>query len=259
MAFELNDFNVMEYLWETLAKTSDGKRIRYSAVDVEELWRMGFVDTQLVSLAEWKAVFEPHRKADGSYEVGKGDFLALDRYRYKGEIRIPFDAMQINEGKYTDEGLDDLIAASIAPSCGMGSDKLKSFFDDLKNEFRDAGGLIEIRGTAKERIRALLDAHPSPLRNLELLLDRMIESGEDALFAEGMEVDAVTMQAAREVQHQASSFSTTPTTRAETKASGLRALEKSRKKKAAEVPSPGDEKEKVDLGKLKRSKRRMRG
>jgi hypothetical protein len=254
MAFIFDQFDVMEHLWKTLEKTPDGKHIVYSEVDIVHLWLTGFVDTEKVSLEEWKAVFEPLRQADDKFLVSKDNFLALDRYRYKGEIHVPFDAMKINEGKYTDEGLEDLIKASIIPSCGLSREKFREFVDTLKKNFRQPDGLILIKKEAKSRIKTLLDKHPSPLRNLELILDKMLAKRGEAMEGEieMAELDAKVIEAAK----QASSFSATPMTKVEAKARGLEALTKA---KRAETSAELEGKPKTELRKIKRSRKGMRG
>lgn len=251
MPFELSHFNVMEHLWETLDKTPDGK-IRYHQLDIEQLWTLGFVDAAQVNLAEWEALFEPFRQDDGTFLLGRDDFLALDRHRYKGEVRIPFDAMEINEGRYTDEGLRDLIEASIAPSCGLARDELDKFFGGLMKDFLQPDGLILIRGPAKERIRDLLAEHPSPLRNLEILLDNMLQQRGDEM--EERIDDTLAAAATAEAALQASHFSTSPVSRAEDGARGLKALEKSRA-----AAGPAADGAKVELKRIKRSRKGMRG
>ena len=254
MPLDLSRFGVMEHLWETLDKTPDGAHIRYQRLDIEQLWLMGFVDTQAIALEDWILVFDPYRQEDGSFVLGKEDFLALEQYRYKGEIRIPFDPMLINEGRYTDEGFDELVWASIAPSCALSRADLDAFFAALKKEFRQADGLVLIRRPAKLQIAALLEEHPSPLRNLEIMLDHMLaEKGQEILEQIGTaETDAATAQAAL----QASGFSSAPTTRVEEKAKGLEALAKSRKRaEPAEVEGVA----KVELKKIRRSRKGMRG
>ena len=255
MVFKLDRSDVMEHLWGNLEKSPDGKHIRYSEFDVEQLWAMGFVDTQRVGLDEWKAVFDPMRQADGSYRISHAQFLDLDKYRYTGEIRIPFDAMLINEGKYTDEGLDELIDSSIAPSCVMPRHELYKWFDKFKKDFRESDELILIKEPAKQRIAELLGNYPSPLRNLEMILNYMLETQGDEVHeaVTRSEIDAVTTQAALQV----SSFSSTPSSRVEEKAQGLRALQKTKKKK--EAPAPDDGKPKTELKKIRRSRKGVRG
>ncbi len=254
MAFVFDQFDVMEHLWDTLDKAPDGNHIIYTEMDLEQLWWMGFVDTENVNMETWKAVFEPFRQPDDTFLLNKENFLNLDRYRYKGEIHVPFDAMQINEGKYTDEGFEDLVNASIVPSCGLPVNKLKEFIDTLKKDFRQEDGLILIKKESKKRIKALLAANPSPLRNLELVLDNMIAKRGKEIQGEidMAELDAAAIEAAKQV----SSFSAAPTTTSEAKAKGLDALTKARRK---EEPAEVEGKEKTELKKIRRSRKGMRG
>ncbi|MFH1830766.1 MAG: hypothetical protein ABH871_08345 [Pseudomonadota bacterium] len=254
MAFVFDQFDVMEHLWKTLDKTPDGNHILYTELDIIHLWLMGFVDTDTVSLDEWKSAFEPLRQPDHTFLLNKENFLDLDRYRYKGEIHVPFDAMQINEGKYTDDGFEDLVNASIAPSCSLPPDKLKEFVDALKKDFRQSDNLILIKKEAKSRIKTLLNKNPSPLRNLELILDQMIRTRGKEIESEidMAELDAKAIEAAK----QASSFSAAPTTKSEAKAKGLEALTKAKRK---EEPAEVEGKSKTELKKIKRSRKGMRG
>jgi len=254
MPLELGMFAVMDYLWDTLEKTADGKHINYTIYDVDLLWKMGFVDTEQFPLDEWKQVFEPYRQSDGTFLLDKDAFFALDKYRYKGEIHIPFDAMKINEGLYTDEGLQELIDQSIAPSSSLTKENLKAYFDTLKETYRTPEGYVKIAKEAKRQIRDMIDRNPSPLRNLELLFDQSIAKGEDQKMEErieGTEAEYATARAALE----ASSFAATPTTKTEAAAKGLKGLEKARKKEAAVVAKD----EGVHLKKIRRSRKGMRG
>lgn len=253
MPLELSSFDVMEYLWKTLEKTADGKHIRYNIYDVEMLWKMGFVDTERYPLEEWKQVFEPYRQQDGTFLLSKDAFYALDEYRYKGEIHIPFDAMRINEGLYTDEGFNDLVDASIAPSCSLSKEELKAFFDGLKDLFRTPEGLIRINRDAKLKIDDLINRNPSPLRNLEIMFDQMLAQGKGREMekqVEGLDAKMATARAAVE----ASSFSATPRSKPEAAAGGLDKLVKAREKAAEETKGPSTE-----LKKIRRSRKGMRG
>lgn len=255
MAFELQSFDVMEYLWDLLDKTPDGKHVIYTATDVEQLWAMGFVDAGQISIDDWLSVFEPFRQENGSFLLGRDDFMQLDKYRYKGEVRIPFDAMRINEGKYTDEGLKELFDASIVPSCSLSTEEMHEFFEKLKNEFRQNDGLILIRSPAKERIRALIDANPSPLRNLELMLDQMIGSEEKEIEEE---IDRAEEKASKQKElAEASRFTQKPTSRTEQLAQGLKQLEKA--KRLSDESAEHEGATKVELKKIRRSRKGTRG
>ncbi len=253
MVLRLDQFNVMEYLWDTLPKTEDG-RLNYGEGDIRQLYELGFVDTEAFTLEQWLDAFEPVRQMDGTYLLNRDEFLALDKYRYKGEIRIPFDAMEINEGKYTDEGLEDLIHASIMPSCGLPKEEQQKFYDALKKEFRQGDGLILIKKPAKERIRALLNASPSPLRRLEVMLDGMIKT-QLPEFEKQVD-EAISAGDAATAARQRSTFSDAPTTRVEAKALGLKALQQARRTEASTEIEGAP---KTELKKIRRSRKGMRG
>ncbi len=252
MPLELSMFDVMEYLWETMEKTPDGKKIRYNNADIEMLWYMGFVDTEAYPLNTWKQVFEPFRQKDSTFLIDKQSFLKLDHYRYKGEIHVPFDAMLINEGLYTDEGLNDLIEASIGPSVMMKQADFEAFWEKLKNDFRNPKGLIKIGPDAKMRIRGLIEKNPSPLRNLEISFDQMLSSGQGTDLEqkfEGAKDSMATAQAAME----ASTFVQGAANKTHASAQDLKKLQKAKEKKAV------DDKNGVELKKIRRSRKGMRG
>jgi hypothetical protein len=254
MSLILADSDVMENIWESMEKTADGKHVRYSDIDVEQLWHIGFVDTEAYDMQTWKAVFDPYKQPDGSFIVSRDQFMALDQYRYKGEVFIPFDPMLINEGLYTDEGLDELVWASIAPSCSFSKEDLKEFFDELKKDLRQQDGLILIRDEAKMRINSLLRLYPSPLRNLEMMIDEMITTKGQHL--EGLIDVAEEKAIGREAARQFSRFSSSPTTKTEMKAMQLDKITKAKKR---EEKAADDGKPKVELRRISRSRKGFRG
>ncbi len=255
MALKFDAGGVMEYLWSQLEKTPDGAHIRYTIEDVDALWWMGFVDTKKYPLTDWRALFEPYRQPDGAFVLSHGAFLALEHYRYTGEIKVPFNPALINEGKYTNVGLEELFELSVAPSSSMAHEEMHTYIEDFKKRHRAPDGLIKIDKGAKREIKELLDRHPSPLRNLELILDRMIEDGVDEKLAGELAVNE-TARATTEVARQVSQFSTAPTT-SETQAKKLASLAKikpARPATAAASGTPGTE-----LKRIKRSRKGMRG
>lgn len=257
MALTFQSEGVMEYLWDNLDKTEDGNHISYSLDDIDALWWMGFVDTDKYTLEKWREVFEPYKQPDDTYLLTRPAFLALEKYRYTGEIKIPFDAMLINEGKYTDEGLQELFDLSIRPSCYYPPDGFQQYVDDFKKRHREADGLIKIDKTAKLEIKGFIDTSPSPLRNLELTLDRMIEDGVDEKLAEQLHVNE-TARATTEAAKQVSQFSSTPTSAAEIQSQRLQDLQKVKKKKPR-ATAKKSKKPSTELKKIRRSRKGMRG
>lgn len=256
MPLTLDDFNGMELLWKQVINKPDENHAILTAADVEGMWEAGIVDTKQFSKEVWFDAFDSHKQPDGTYLLSKDEFLTKEPYRYKGEIMVPLDPAMINEGKYTDEGLNELFTLSIAPSCSFSPAELKKFLDDLKDEFREADGLIKIGRSAKAKIKDLLYNTPSPMRRLELIFDYLIREGLKAVGEEdGVEITAQHLSPEQIAKVQASSFSASPTSEAEIKWKTLSAIQKTIKRAAA----PAEDKSTTTLQKVKRSRRGLRG
>ena len=250
MAFNIGDFNGMDLLWEQIQKDVSGKAILTSE-DVDSMWNCGIVDAGQFSLEIWRGAFDEHSLPDGTFKLSKKEFLAKEKYRYKGEIMVPFDATMINEGKYTDEGLNELFEASIKPSCSLSPAKLEEFLDDIKNEFRGDENLIKIGADAKVKIRDMIEANPSPLRRLELMFDYLIKQTEQEGFENLAPEDVSPEQL---VKIQASSFSIQPISEAEEQWQALTKVEKRVYKTPVAEGKTG-----TTIKKVKRSRKGLRG
>lgn len=246
--------NVMEAIWASSEKAEDGC-LHYPIEFIDFLWEHGFVDTQKYSKEDWRQAFAPFRQADGSYKISRDEFLTLDKYRYRGDIHIPFDAMRINEGKYTDEGLGELVRDSIEPSCGLAPDPFKKFIDDLKEEYRQADDLILIKADAKLKIKKLLEDYPSPLRRLEFLFDHLLkkEGIEEELDTTEKKI-ARTATPDQQAAVQQSTFLTGDATYSEAQAKRLKGIAKAKAPVEADTGRGGE-----PLKKVKRSKKGLRG
>ncbi|MBI2346828.1 MAG: hypothetical protein HYV03_08165 [Deltaproteobacteria bacterium] len=250
MPLSAEAFNVLEFVWEQLPKAPDGEHVNFSKADIEALWHYGFVDTLAVPIASWHAAFDPHRQPDGAYLLNQADFLAKERYRYRGEIHVPFDARKINEGLYTDEGLQELIDESVAPSVWAPAGTFDQFLAGLKTGTRQPDGLIRIDMAAKQRIRQFIDQYPSPLRRLELIFDAMIAQ-QLAGAAGAMPAAATPDQAARV---EASTFTMLPDHPIAAKGKALKGLEKARDAAPVDPAKPT-----APLKALRRSRKGVRG
>ncbi|MBU4484067.1 hypothetical protein KKA47_01455 [bacterium] len=243
----------MEFIWTTLEKREDGLYVLLTADDLNYLWHVGFVDTEQCPINEWVDAFEDSKQPDGTYHVTKDEFLAKDKHRYQGIIHVPFDAMRINEGKYTNDGLNDLIEKSIKPSLDYPPDELHKFFEEFKEKYRDKDDLIVMDMTGKKEIGKLIEDNPSPLRCLEFIYDEMayamaVSQGEEEIqpVADGKQSAAV----------EASCFMSTPSTKTEELGKQLKNLEASSKSKEENVV---DESKTTDLKSIIRRKRGFRG
>lgn len=247
------DEKIMEMIWETLPKTKDGRHVRFTDDDVALIWWNGFVDTIQYPEESWKGAFQPHKQTDGTYLLTKEEFIEKERFRYTGEIRIPFEPMLINEGQYTEEGLEELIDLSIAPSCYKTRAELKKFFDEFKERFRE-GNLIRMNKDGKREIQELVNTYPSPLRRLEIIYDIMFMQQIAAAEAGLLEVVATPEQAAKA---QMSTFADLPGSESEKAAVKLKDLQKIRKKTEPKATGSGDEG--VQVKKIRKSRKGFKG
>lgn len=249
------DVEMMEWIWESLDKSPDADHITYVVDDIDALWHMGFVDTEATPLEKWRAAFDRHKKTNGDYILSKSEFLEKNKYRYTGEVHIPFDAMRINEGKYTEKGLNQLTESSILPSVSLSRSQLDRFMIDLKNEFRDsADGLITIAKEAKQKIHELILNNPSPLRRLELIYENMFANIDTVHNKPDLptipDMPQATPSELAEIQK--STFSTLPSSQAQKSAESLKKIAKNR-----ESDSPSD-KGSVELKTIKRNPKGFR-
>lgn len=247
--------NVMEAIWQASSKAEDGN-LYYPDTFIDFLWENGFVDTAKYSKAVWKAAFDPFKQPDGIYRLTHSEFLTLEKYRYTGEIHIPFDAARINEGKYTDEGFQKLVDASIAPSSSLAPDLLRKFIEELKKEFRQDDDLLLIQAAAKTKIKKMLEENPSPLRKLELLFDDMLRSKSAAKEVEALRQQTTAPAATPEqlAALQQSTFMTGAASLPEAQSKKLREMSKTLPAKELGGPAEGE-----PLKKIKRSKKGVRG
>lgn len=254
MALTAGDFHAMEFIWTQMHKAPDAGHITLTQNDIDALWFCGFVDTGRHPLASWRAAFDGHRGPDGHYVLSETDFLSKDHYRYQGEIHVPFDALKINEGMYTDEGFQELLDDSIAPSTRAPAASFDRFFTALKQVARQPSGLLKIDLSVKRQIRQFIDQHPSPLRRLELIFDAMLREETWDFALTGDPPAAVAPEQVARVE--ASTFTMLPDNPMVAKGKALKALQKTRT-----AIGPGDDPTKPTrpLKQLRRSRKGMRG
>ncbi len=243
------DFDAAGYLWGTLTKSPDEDHITYTEADVEALWHLGFVDAERYSLETWINAWEPYHRPNQTYVVSESEFRSLDQFRYRGELYAPFDPRFINEGQYTDEGFQELVDASIAPSCAQDRATLQRLVEDLKSQVRLGNGLLEIGALAKQAIGKWIIENPSPLRRLELMFHATFQEQ----LAEMQRTGQMPATETQLVQTEASTFSMLRNT-TELQAQGLKAVEKSKQAPAADSTAPSGPR----LKDIRRSRRGMK-
>lgn len=243
--------NLMETLWNQIQKTPDGKGVLLTDTDIEYLWHCGFIDTAQVPFSQWAAFFAPFAAATkGTYILTRTNFKLIEDFRYKGPVREPFDYNKINEGFYTDQGLEELFELGVGPSVEASPEEIADFIAQYKTEFRGQDKLIRMDKAGKAKIGNWMDAHPSPLRRLELIMEAKTEGKalDPKLFQfKTSGVDAVTAM-------QTTAFSMRPSSVAVSQKEALGKVTQSKAKTgtvAADKTTP--------LHKLRRSPRGTRG
>ena len=247
--------NIMEFIWDTVERPGDGSEMIYTKDDAEALWELGFVDTGRFPKSDWFQALQPFLEQDGNFHFSKGEFLSLDSHRYQGEIKIPFNALEINEGKYTDEGIQELVDLSVAPSLSLSKSALQKKIDALKQKYRQKDGLILVKMPAKQEIRVWIDADPSPLHRLELLFaDFLKQRGFLQESVKEVKAHARVATPQEQARVQASAFSILPSTVVEAKAGEFKKMAK-----AKTHTDTAEDDSKPKLKKIKRSPKGTRG
>jgi hypothetical protein len=241
----------MEYLWDHVKKDTSGERVFFNDNDIEFLWHCGFIDTKAVPFTQWAAFFVPYKDAEtGAYLLNRSDFLLIEDFRYKGPVREPFDPHRINEGYYTDQGLDELFEWGVGPSVEAPQNDVQTFIAGLKKKFWDAGHkLVRIDKACKAEVGKWMDAHPSPLRRLELIMEskssgKKLDPKLISFTAKGTDPVAAL---------QASAFSLRPGSVAQGKRESLGKVTQVKEKKGAKAPDT------TPLHKIRRDPRGTRG
>lgn len=236
---------LMAELWDQVQKTPDGSGVMFTDKDIEFLWHCGFVDTQQVPFAQWAAFFVPFLHPDAKvYVLSRANFMLIEDFRYKGPIREPFDYRKINEGHYTEQGLDELFNLGVGPSIEATPQELAAFVAEIKKMRRDKNNLIRMDHACKQKIGQFMESHPSPLRRLELIMSA--KAGGVALSPESFRFQEKGFDAVASMQ--ASAFSVRPSTVAVAKTESLDKIRQSKEK-----PAAGSDKDTVPLHKIRRN------
>lgn len=251
MVLLLNDPAFIEGMWASANKDEKNRAV-YTQEELENMWIGGFIDTERIKLDDWIDALDPYKLGDSKFHFDYDQFVSLDQYRYKGEIRIPFDPMNVENGKYTEESIDQLFDLTIKTSCSLPYADLKNYAEEFKKIYRIPNGdLINVNEDARLQLVTLLEDYPSPLRNLEILLDNLFSMAERFLAEQGVDVSRVAQIASE------SMFSKNPLTTVEKKAMDLKNLTKAKPKE--EKIDSEKQNEGVSLKDIKRSKRGVRG
>ena len=174
MAYQSQILKSMEYILDRIPKQKDGKTIRYLKGDVAYLYYHGFVNTLHYKLAEWEKAFAPFKQPDGSYVLGKDEFMLLTKFRYLNTTYKPFDPSKIEEGPWPDKALKGFYLRTISRATTIP----ENIYWDAINKLKKAGqvdksGNFIVDANFKKFILRLIVKYPSPRTILECEVQRI--------------------------------------------------------------------------------------
>lgn len=170
-----------EQIWDKVSKPDGtGKRaIRYESVDdLVFIYASGFVDADKYTLEQWIKAFESSRQKDRSYRVSYDQWLANEKYYYTGPVRIPFDPLKIPEKEYTKEEVIELLKTCIVPSSQSIPEKVPLFIKDYEMRGLFKNGKLQMTSELKKELNLFIVRFPSPLRVLEVNIQKLIRGSE---------------------------------------------------------------------------------
>lgn len=241
--------NPMEFIWEHIPKQEGGKTICYLKGDLDYLYYHGFVNSRRFTLQQWKNAFVSFKQPDESYVLTKEQFMLLEPFRYTGPSHELFNPAKLKERAYTDEELKLLFDRGIS----IASDVNEKFYWSYINAFKKQGhvdkdGNLVIGPTVKAGLYVLLEKFPSPRRRLEKEVLRIRLTRDAKLQANQKNRDASGFMVGE--------------TNIEAKQAALEALQastKKPKKKKGEAEEEAPKKDTLDIKKLRKPPKKIKG
>jgi hypothetical protein len=168
---------IFEDIWNKVAR-DDGtgtRIIRYdSKDDLLFIYASGFVDTGKCTFDEWKDSFK------STYRVTFQQWMEKEKFYYDGPVRVPFNTHQIPEKEFTEAELTDMFKKCMVPSSQTTVDKIPLFLKDYKQRGLLKDGKMMMTKEIKKELGDFITFYPSPLRVLEVNVQRMLR-GEAAV------------------------------------------------------------------------------
>lgn len=176
---------IFEDIWNKVSRDdgSGTRVIRYpSRYDLLFLYASGFVDAEKVTFDQWKDSFKSSLQADGSYRITYEQWKEKEKFYYKGPIRVPFNPHLIPEREFTEAEIVDMFKKCVIPSSQTTVEKIPLWIDSFKRRGLLQNGRMQMTKEIKKEIGDFITYYPSPLRVLEVNIQRMLR-GEAAVGA----------------------------------------------------------------------------
>ncbi|OGQ30565.1 MAG: hypothetical protein A3B79_05545 [Deltaproteobacteria bacterium RIFCSPHIGHO2_02_FULL_50_15] len=169
----------MEHIWKTVAKTDkDGQEfIHYTGIaELNFLYFTGFVDTRKYTLEEWQKAFLDARLPNGTYKVKKEQWMAKKHFRYNGPVDKPFKPLEdLEEREYAEAEITNILKNKIIPSTSVDEKTILGYIGHYKSRGLIVDGRMKMDKTTKRDIHNLLEMYPSPLRVLQVNVQKVRE------------------------------------------------------------------------------------
>ena len=169
----------MEHIWKQVAKKEEGGQefIHYTGVaELNFLYFTGFVNTQKYTLQEWQKAFDDSRQSNGSYRVTKDQWMAKQAFRYNGPVGRPFKPLDdLQEREYNETEIVDVLKNKIVPSTSVDEKTILGYVNHYKSRGMLVNGKMKVDKSLKRDIHTLLEMYPSPLRVLQINVQKMRE------------------------------------------------------------------------------------
>lgn len=177
--------DAMEEIWKSVAKTGkDGKTYIFlkGANDLGYLYATGFVDVRRYSFKDWVDSFASSRLKDGSYAVSHDQWLEKKKFHFEGLVAEPFDPMQLEDRELTESETITFLKETVLPHTVFDEKAIPQILTNLKTYKKLVDGKVKLDKRLKQEIILLLNAFPSPMRTLEVMVQNMraVKEGRSA-------------------------------------------------------------------------------
>ncbi len=158
-------------IWDKVSvKAEDGQRyiLLKNRDDIEYLYCSGFVDETKFGIQKWVDSFADALMPNSAYLLDEHQWMDKVQFHYSGPVKAPFDPMQLREGEWTEDEMQELIREKILPSIYLTADDFGKIFEEAKKQGLMTDGRYIINRATKEGLLDLINDCPSPRRCREL-------------------------------------------------------------------------------------------
>ncbi|MCP5468817.1 MAG: hypothetical protein H7A32_06070 [Deltaproteobacteria bacterium] len=159
---------IERHFWDTLEVVESKSFRLISEENISILYEHGFVDSEKISLEQWKEILHNFPEDEGKYRLTENNLFQLSHYLYQGPIRKPFSPDNLKEGPRDPSWLEKLYLKVLQYETTLSYEEWQ---DIIRNEimlrYTHLGDFV-LDSNSKEYLKKLIDEKNSRLRRLEL-------------------------------------------------------------------------------------------